>query len=1220
MANETVDITIKTVFEGVASLGTFVDELDKVSSAVEQLDAKLNEADKAYGAYNKYIDGTTTKLKALLTAQQAVNSAIAPTTKIPTASIDNSAVTIEEELQQNIAKVRKAAADVRYKSIKDEYGRELNIAKAHAMAVSAEATRAARELVALETKHSNTIIEDNKRALAVQKTLVTQRTKMNKESLAESEAAVEQALLDNKALEQGFTQFYINEVKKRHKGAARQEQAYAKSRNAYYNRLGNEFVKANNAQKSFNNSLKTTTSLTEKVNVAFENLGGHIFKVVIGYRAVNAALNTIRDTLLGIPKALIDLQTTQSVFASTLGNLSISASVMKELRIEAQRTGISISVLRENFRNLNASMVLAGETTEDSWKVFINMNTAITALHLSADKAQNIFLALSQIFNKGKVQSEELTKQLGNLLPGAFAAFAKATGRSTAKLAADMQKGLVAAHEELVKFAEFYGKTFSEAMEVAAVGLQANLGRLQTSFTLLSESLGSSLEEPMIDTVKAATEMIVVFTELTKKTYVVKAAIDLVGVAITTLAARYIVPVTAAIGGMAAEFYVLSRAIGVASAAAVGLRAAMSFLISPVGIVLSIGSIATAINLIGGAAKEGSDKVVAFGRTMKKFHAERAREAAVASGLPPLITDIDNLPSIQQANESIDFYKKELQKIQDSLAEERPTHALTFGMFGTSPESLKTAKTAYEAVLVHLYSEREKLREKEKKDIETAQKERADSELASATKGQAALHRVTLSNTKELLARIKLEYKDNEISIKEYYDRRTVLETKLFNEQIQRLETRRQKELALAAASRTDSGTEHLSRANKLADQIAVVRQNSNAKALDTARERNKEQLKFTDAVIASDIAYQKLVGDFSEAARIQNTLNDFIEKGLKAEVASGKDPEAAQRQQDQIKYTEAHTLAVGELADVTEGLAQVEAAHANKQVVYDAKRAAGLTTELQTMLKRTEANQVYIDQQRLLIEQAEASYNPAADKNLKTRESIDAMTASLYAFEYTANEVVVMAQTTLTDALSNSFSDFITGAKSAGEAMKDFALTVIDSLAQIAAQELANSIIGGLFSVVGGIGSTASSSSSSLFTGSTNMAANAVNLDDFFKGSFDSISGFAKGGIPDIGSTPALFQLGSLREDGPEAILPLKRSANGDLGVVAVGGTGASGVSIGSINISVVEKEDSTTEEQAAAISKAVHIQLKSLVDGRLTNAIRPGNVLNPTAAQGVF
>jgi lambda family phage tail tape measure protein len=184
---------------------------------------------------------------------------------------------------------------------------------------------------------------------------------------------------------------------------------------------------------------------------------------------------------------------------------------------------------------------------------------------------------------------------------------------------------------------------------------------------------------------------------------------------------------------------------------------------------------------------------------------------------------------------------------------------------------------------------------------------------------------------------------------------------------------------------------------------------------------------------------------------------------------------------------------------------------------------------------------------------------------------------------------------------------------------MKDFALTVIDSLAQIAAQELANSIIGGLFSVVGGIGSTASSSSSSLFTGSTNLATNAVNLEDFFKGSFSSTQ-FAKGGIPDVGSTPALFQLGSLREEGPEAILPLKRSSNGDLGVVAVGGTGASGVSIGSINISVVEKEDSTTEEQAAAISKAVNQQLKSLIDGRIANSAREGNMLNPTYAQGVF
>jgi len=69
-------------------------------------------------------------------------------------------------------------------------------------------------------------------------------------------------------------------------------------------------------------------------------------------------------------------------------------------------------VLRETFKGFQASTSLAGETLTSTATMFQNINTVVTALHLSGDKAQGIFNALAQIFNKTKVQSEELVKQL----------------------------------------------------------------------------------------------------------------------------------------------------------------------------------------------------------------------------------------------------------------------------------------------------------------------------------------------------------------------------------------------------------------------------------------------------------------------------------------------------------------------------------------------------------------------------------------------------------------------------------------------------------------------------------------------------------------------------------------------------------------------------------------------------------------------------------------
>lgn len=52
-----------------------------------------------------------------------------------------------------------------------------------------------------------------------------------------------------------------------------------------------------------------------------------------------------------------------------------------------------------------------------------------SALALSKDQMDGVFLALGQMISKGKVQAEELRGQLGERLPGAFDMAAKAMGR-----------------------------------------------------------------------------------------------------------------------------------------------------------------------------------------------------------------------------------------------------------------------------------------------------------------------------------------------------------------------------------------------------------------------------------------------------------------------------------------------------------------------------------------------------------------------------------------------------------------------------------------------------------------------------------------------------------------------------------------------------------------------------------------------------------------------
>jgi len=244
-----------------------------------------------------------------------------------------------------------------------------------------------------------------------------------------------------------------------------------------------------------------------KVSIEHKSWIRHVTEIVGLYRLVNFSINTVLESAKAVPRIGIELQTTQAVLESTLGSNAAAAGAFKALDKEADRVGQSIAVIRENFRNLNASMSLAGESTNTIFRVFQNLNTVTTALHLSGEKTQNVFLAIAQIFNKTKVQSEELVKQLGNLLPGAFAAFAEAIKKTPQQLAKAMQLGLITATGNVDRFLTSMAEKFKAGFAIAEVGLQANIGRMQSSFIHLGEAIFKAFKVPMTEAVKGLTSL-----------------------------------------------------------------------------------------------------------------------------------------------------------------------------------------------------------------------------------------------------------------------------------------------------------------------------------------------------------------------------------------------------------------------------------------------------------------------------------------------------------------------------------------------------------------------------------------------------------------------------------------------------------------------------------------------------------------------------------------
>ena len=60
---------------------------------------------------------------------------------------------------------------------------------------------------------------------------------------------------------------------------------------------------------------------------------------------------------------------------------------------------------------------------------------------------------------------------------------------STLELVEEMKKGTIAAHENVELFADFLAGRFSAGFTIASQGLQANIQRMDTAFTLLGEAI-----------------------------------------------------------------------------------------------------------------------------------------------------------------------------------------------------------------------------------------------------------------------------------------------------------------------------------------------------------------------------------------------------------------------------------------------------------------------------------------------------------------------------------------------------------------------------------------------------------------------------------------------------------------------------------------------------------------------------------------------------------
>lgn len=146
----------------------------------------------------------------------------------------------------------------------------------------------------------------------------------------------------------------------------------------------------------------------------------------------------------------------------------------------AKKYGLEINALTANYAKFTAAASISGMSMMDQRKIFESVSRACTAFGMSADDSNGVMLALSQMMSKGKISSEELRLQMGERLPVALQAMAKAAGVSVAGLDKLMKQGKLMSADVLPKFAEALNDMIPN---VDTDNLETSVNRLKNVFT-----------------------------------------------------------------------------------------------------------------------------------------------------------------------------------------------------------------------------------------------------------------------------------------------------------------------------------------------------------------------------------------------------------------------------------------------------------------------------------------------------------------------------------------------------------------------------------------------------------------------------------------------------------------------------------------------------------------------------------------------------------------
>jgi hypothetical protein len=255
----------------------------------------------------------------------------------------------------------------------------------------------------------------------------------------------------------------------------------------------------------FESVLSNLSSLSSKLASSFGGLGrvsSDILGMATAFLSVRGAMNLVSDGYKIIQRDQEALGKLAVVYENaTAQQLKGELQNIKDISNEM---GVAYEGSIRGFAQLGVAMKKAGESGEDIQKSFANMTKIAAGLQLSGEATTRLYAAVTQGFNKTKIQSEELVQQFGELVPGAAALAKEALADVFPDMHAALKKGQIdATHWNVIL--QHIVENLDKAIVASQTSLRAQINRIKNAwddllnYMMLSPDFSKTMNKSLSD-------------------------------------------------------------------------------------------------------------------------------------------------------------------------------------------------------------------------------------------------------------------------------------------------------------------------------------------------------------------------------------------------------------------------------------------------------------------------------------------------------------------------------------------------------------------------------------------------------------------------------------------------------------------------------------------------------------------------------------------------